>query len=207
MFLIVIHTRIDQVMIGNMLDKEQVGIYSAAARLMEFWYFIPGIIISTLMPYFVELRENNSRLYHFRLMQLYSSMFWVGVFVGVFIIFFGKDIIRMLFGIEYILAYEVLIFNIWAGIFVAQALARGIYLISENLQLYRLINNILAVVTNIMLNLYFIPKMGISGAALSSMLSISISTWFFSMFFKPLRASTIDMIKSSVPIYLIKGRI
>ena len=202
-FLISVHMKIDQVMIGNILDTKQVGIYSVAVRLAEFWYFIPSIIISTLMPYFVELRENNNELYYFRLTQLYSLMFWMGVGVGVFVIFFGKDIIRVFFGSDYAGAYEALIFNIWAGIFVAQSLAKGIWVISENLQLYRIVANLIAVLINVSLNIILIPIYGISGAAIATLFTRFLNNWITPvLLIKPYRENTIISIKSINPFYV-----
>ena len=203
-FLISIHMKIDQVMIGNILSTKQVGIYSVAVRLAEFWYFIPSIIVSTLMPYFVELREKKNGLYHFRLIQLYSLMFWMGVSVGIFALFFGEDIIRLLFGEAYTGAYSALVFNIWNGIFISQAIARGIWMINENLQIYRLYNNLIVVNINIITNIILIPKIGITGAAIATLLTQALGTWVVSFLWKPLRASTWGMIKSTNPMYLIR---
>jgi O-antigen/teichoic acid export membrane protein len=202
-FLISIHTRIDQVMIGNMLDVEQVGIYSVAVKLSEAWLFFPAILVSTFMPYFVSLRESDNALYHYRLIQLYSLMFWMSVFVGLVTILFGESIIGFLFGVAYIDAYMALVFNIWNGIFISQAVARGIWMISENLQIYRLYNNIITVVLNITVNLLLIPKYGIAGAAIATLMTQALGTWVVSLFWKPLRPSTLDMIKSMNPFYIL----
>ncbi len=207
MFLISIYMKIDQVMIGNMLDVEEVGIYSVAVRLAEFWVFIPGILVSTLMPYFVNLRETNKKLYHYRLMQLYSLMFWMGVFVGVVTIIWGEDIIRLLFDEAYLGAYDALVFNIWNGIFISQAIARGIWMIGENLQIYRLYNNFFGVTLNIILNLILIPKMGITGAAIATLFTQALSTWFFPFIWRPLRNSTWSMIKSINPGCLLNYKL
>lgn len=204
-FLISVHMRIDQVMIGNMLDKERVGIYSIAVILAEAWYFIPAIIVNTLMPYFVELRENNNKLYYFRLTQLYSLMFWMGVGVGGFVVFFGEDIIKLLFGEAYIGGYKALVFNIWNGIFISQAVARGIWMISENLQQYRLYGNLIMVNLNIIINILLIPIIGISGAAIATLVTQFSGTWIFPFLWKPLRASTLAMIKSVNPMYLVRS--
>ncbi len=205
-FLISIHMKIDQVMIGNMLDIEQVGIYSAAVRLSEAWLFLPAILVSTFMPYFISLRESNNALYNYRLIQLYSYMFWMGVFVGLVVIIFGKSVVGLLFGAAYIDAYTALVFNIWNGIFISQAVARGIWMISENLQIYRLYSNIIVVVLNISVNLLLIPKYGIAGAAVATLITQALGTWIVSLFWKPLRASTLAMIRSINPIYLFNFR-
>ena len=203
MFLIAIYMKVDQIMIGNMLDSQQVGIYSVAVRLAGFWIVIPSVLVSTLMPYFVNLREKNNPLYHARLLQLYSLMFWMSVFVGTGAIIFGESTIRLLFGEAYVEAYAALTLNIWNGIFVSQAIARSIWMMSENLQKYRLYNNIIAVTLNVMVNMLLIPRLGITGAALATLITQGLGTWVFSFLWKPLRASTWGMIRSINPVYLI----
>ena len=205
-FLISIHLKIDQAMIKSLIDLEQLGIFSVAVKIAEYWYFIPAIIVQTLMPYFVKLRQINPTLYENRLMQLYSLMFWIGVFVGIASILFGKVFISMTFGLNYTDSYHPLVFNIWKGIFVSQAVASTIWIINENIQFFRLYVNVLAVVTNIALNYFLIPRYGITGAAISSLASIGLSTWFFSLFFKPLKKPTLAMIKSIIPAYLFGRR-
>jgi O-antigen/teichoic acid export membrane protein len=53
----VIYTRIDQVMIKNMLNSSSVGIYDAAVRLSEAWNFIPGIIASSFFPAIINAKK------------------------------------------------------------------------------------------------------------------------------------------------------
>jgi len=204
-FLISVHMKIDQVMIGNLLDSEHVGIYAVAVKLSEAWYFIPAIIIMTLTPYFVDLRERNYNLYNARLIQLYSFMFWLGILVGVLFLFIGQQLVILLYGQSYEESYVALVINIWNGIFISQALARGIWLISEDLQKYRLYNNLIIVFVNIIANLLLIPRFGIAGAAIATFLTQSIGTWGVSFIWKPLRKSTWAMMKSVNPLYLIRS--
>ena len=130
----------------------------------------------------------------------------MGVFVGLVVIIFGKSVVGLLFGAAYIDAYTALVFNIWNGIFISQAVARGIWMISENLQIYRLYSNIIVVVLNISVNLLLIPKYGIAGAAVATLITQALGTWIVSLFWKPLRASTLAMIRSINPIYLFNFR-
>jgi O-antigen/teichoic acid export membrane protein len=76
-------------------------------------------------------------------------------------------------------------------------------MISENLQKYRLYNNLIVVNLNVITNLILIPLIGITGAAVATFLTQALGTWVFSFLWKPLRASTWAMIKSINPIYLI----
>ena len=50
MYKIAIYMKIDQVMIKQMLGADQVGLYAAAVRLSEVWYFIPIVITASVFP-------------------------------------------------------------------------------------------------------------------------------------------------------------
>jgi O-antigen/teichoic acid export membrane protein len=118
--------------------------------------------------------------------------------------YLGESIIGFLSGVAYIDIHMALAFNVWDGIFISQAVARGIWMISENLQIYRFYNKIIAVVLNISVNLLLIPKYGIAGTAISTLMTQALGTRMFSLLWKPLRASIWAMIKSINPIHLIE---
>jgi len=205
-FLINIHLKIDQLMIEHYLGMENVGLYSVAVKLAESWYFVPLIIVSTLMPYFVKLRENNNKLYHYRLVQLYFGMFWLGVSVALLTQLIGEDAIVLLFGEEYRNSFAALALNIWAGIFVAQSAAKGIWDISENLQLYRIVSNSVAIVINVLGNIIMIPLYGIMGAAIATLITRVFNNWITPMFIKAYRQNTIESIKAINPLYVYSQR-
>jgi len=197
--LIIMHTRIDQVMLGEMLGNAEVGIYSAAVRLSDVWLFVPMLIVQTLNPYLIRLREQSPVLYHARLIQLYSIMFWLGVLVGVLTVLFGEFFTVLLFGEDYRAAYLPLLLIVWTGIFKSQAVAASIWMIGENIQIYRLFLNLMAVPLNIALNYWFIPVYGVAGAALASLISIGVSTWLLPFLFEPMRQSNQDFFRSIDP--------
>lgn len=204
-FLVAIHLQIDQVMIEQYLGLEQTGLYGVAVRLSESWYFIPTIIVGTLFPYFVGLREKNKNLYQCRLIQLYFVMFWLGMGAGVVTQLFGENIIVILFGEIYRGSFEALVINIWAGIFVAQAMAKGIWDIAENMQFYRIISNSIAILINICGNVLLIPAYGITGAAVATIVSRMFNNLITPIFIKQYRHNTIISIKAINPLYVYRS--
>lgn len=52
-----IYVKIDQVMLGTMLNNKEVGIYSAAIKFSEIWYFIPGAIYASVFPVLAEYKK------------------------------------------------------------------------------------------------------------------------------------------------------
>ena len=45
-----VYMKIDQVMLKEMLDAKAVGIYAAAVKLCEAWYFVPTAVTVSLFP-------------------------------------------------------------------------------------------------------------------------------------------------------------
>ena len=202
-FLIFIFLKVDQIMIDYFLNPTQVGIYSVAVRISEAWYFLPQIIASTLMPYFIELKNKNNDYYEKQIIHAYSVVFYMGIIVGISTIILGKYFILYTFGNQYIDAYKALIFNIWAGIFVAQSSIRGVWIVIENLQRYRILINFLSLGINIGLNCVLIPILGINGAAITTLFTRGLNNWLLPFFFQPLRITAYNSIRAINPIYLI----
>jgi len=197
--LVALHTRIDQVMLGNMLDDAAVGVFSVAVRLSEIWLFVPMLLVQSLTPYLLRLKEKDEAHYHARMIQLYSVMFWSGTFVGVLTLLYGEKLVVLLFGEEYRAAFIPLVWIIWTGVFKSQAVAASIWMVGENTQKHRLILNLIGVAMNIGLNMVLIPEYGLSGAAFASLLSIGVSTWIIPLFFTSMRQMNKDIFRSINP--------
>src|SRR5690606_5635462 len=69
---VMLYMRIDQVMIKEMLGEHDVGIYSAAVRLSEAFYFIPMFITASIFPAIINAKNQNEELYKRRLQRLYT---------------------------------------------------------------------------------------------------------------------------------------
>lgn len=55
--MITLYMRLDQVMLGYMMDtKDELGIYSASARIAEMWYFVPMAVITSFRPVIMKKR-------------------------------------------------------------------------------------------------------------------------------------------------------
>lgn len=193
---IMIYMRIDQIMIKEMLGAKEVGIYSAAVRLGEVWYFIPMVITSSLFPAIVSAKKVSKELYYTRLQMLYTFMAWMAIGIALFMSFSSDWLVPFMYGEAYREAARVLVIHIWAGVFVFLGVVSGKWFLSENLQNLSTINTVIGAVANILLNLILIPKYGVSGAAISTVLSYSIAAYFMNLAFKKTRHNFFRMSKS-----------
>lgn len=170
-----LYMKIDQVMIKNMLGDDQAGLYSVVVKLSEIWYFIPIMITSSVFPAIVKSMQAGLDIFERRIKKLYSFMFWTSSILSAATFLFGGVIIKIFFGIDYIGSILPLQIYIWSSISVFIGVVIGNYLLVENLNHIALFNTILGAIINITLNLMLIPKYGISGAAIATVVSYTLA--------------------------------
>jgi O-antigen/teichoic acid export membrane protein len=178
-FVISIYMKIDQVMIKQLLGDEAVGQYSAAVRISEAWYFIPGVIASSLFPAIINAKNHSEELYYKRIQRLYDLMVWIGIAIAVPVTFLSDNIINLLYGGQYNQAGGVLLIHIWAGVFVFLGISSGKWYLTENLQKLLFWRSFYGMLVNIGLNIILIPSYGIKGAALATLFSQIVAAYIF----------------------------
>ncbi len=176
---IMIYIRIDQIMLGQMLGDESVGIYSAAVRISEIWYFIPMSIAASVFPSVIEAKKNKEEFYYGRLQKLFNLMFILALAVALPMTFLSDWIVTLLFGTAYQQAGSVLAVHIWAGIFVFLGVASGSWFLIEGLQRYSFYRTLSGAIVNVGLNLILIPKFGVIGSAWATVVSQACASMFF----------------------------
>lgn len=186
---IALYMRIDQIMIKEMLGDQAVGVYSAAVKLSEVWYFIPIIISNSVFPAIVSAKKISEELYHNRLERLYTVLVWTAIAIALPMTFLSNWLITFLYGIEYSEAGRVLMIHIWAGVFVFLGVASGAWFNNENLQRYSFYRTVLGLLVNIVLNIVLIPIFGIIGAAVATVIAQSMAGLFFDFCSKKTRIS------------------
>ena len=200
---IIIYVRTDQVMIGEMIGDRAVGNYSVAVRLSEIWYFIPGIICSSLFPLLVGAHSQNNERYQFKLQQLYDLLAGLSVGIAVVVSVTSYWIIDILFGPDFSEAASVLTIHIWAGVFVFWGLASNQQLVIEKLTNLSLYRTLTGMVVNVLLNFILIPPFGIKGAAIATLMAQASSTWLSCLFFKQTRPIFWMNVRSLNPLRFI----
>jgi O-antigen/teichoic acid export membrane protein len=198
-----IYMKIDQVMIKNMLDAKAVGNYAVAVKLTEVWYFIPVLINSSLFPAIINAKKIDEKLYYGRLQKLYDLMVLSAIGISLSVMFLSNNIIKLLFGIQYQEAAGVLQIYVWACVFVFLGVVNSKYLIAENYTKILFLITFTGAIINITLNIILIPKLGINGAAIATVLSQFVVAFSIVLISKT-RYNFLLMIKSFLLINSIK---
>lgn len=186
-FFIVIYMRVDQLMIQKMLDTESVGNFAAAIKLSEAFYVVPGIIAGSLFPAIINGLKISREEYLNRMQRLYSVFALVCILVSAVVILLGDFIVSVLYGEAYTQTSSVLKVHFCNSLFVFFGVAYSQAFIVEGLQRFTTINTIIGAVLNIVLNLYFIPKIGIVGSAIATLIAQFYSGFFCLLLFPKTR--------------------
>lgn len=162
-----VNMRIDQLMLGRYASDVVVGNYAAAVRVAEVWLMIPAILGPSIFPAIIAAKERSNALYQQKILTITRWMLVFSIPSALLITVLSGFVVTLLFGDEYRLAGTYLSLLIWSGVpyMVTFALSQMFYL--EGLVRYTFYLSIVAVVSNISLNLLLIPVYGGIGAATS----------------------------------------
>jgi O-antigen/teichoic acid export membrane protein len=174
---IMIYLKIGQVFITKMLDEEQNGLYAAAVRLCEAWYFIPMAVTASLFPAIVSAKQTSEELYKTRLQKVYDVLAWIAIGIALPVTFLSKFILVTLFGARFAPAAPVLTSYIWAAVPTFLGVANSQYLMTENLTRMSFYRTLMGMLANVALNYLLIPVYGITGSAIASLISNCIATF------------------------------
>lgn len=179
-----IYMKVDQVMIGIFMGGREVGLYAAAVKFVEIWYFIPSLICVSIFPAIINAKKISSEIYAKRLKALFVLMFVLAVIIALPTTFLADWIILFLFGRDYFAATGILQIYIWSGVGLFLGWGVNQYLLSENKVKLIFFYNLISMIINIVLNLLFIPLIGLTGAAWATLLAYFVMPLLFFIFKK-----------------------
>ncbi|MEM9540535.1 MAG: flippase [Cyanobacteria bacterium P01_E01_bin.42] len=184
---IIIYMRIDQIMLAEMVDSTAVGIYSAAVKISEMWYFVPIAIINSVYPSIVQGKDLGDRIYYGRIQKLFGIVVLVGYAAAIPTTFLSSFVVNLIYGVQYADAANVLTIHIWAGLFVGLGVARTTWLTTEDLTKFAAVTTALGALVNIVLNTLWIGTYGGTGAAVATVISQIVASYLSGLFFPPTR--------------------
>jgi O-antigen/teichoic acid export membrane protein len=190
-----IQSRIDQVMLGKMLNNVQVGQYSVALKFIEIFGFLPMVLMNTFAPAVSKAKAVSEDLYHSRLVNLYRLMFLAFLLIAIPIYFFSERVIELLYGLEYQSAGYLLSLFALRLFFSNMGVGKSVFIINESLFKYSLLTVIIGAATNIALNYLLIPKYASIGSVIASILSFTVSIFLIDLFFQKTRENQWLMFK------------
>jgi PST family polysaccharide transporter len=197
---IMVYMRLDTVMLKMMQGDFAVGLYSAATRISEVWYFIPMGIVSSVSPAIMRVKD-DPELFYSRLRKLFSLLTLTACVIGSIVALASHAIVHILYSNSYSGAAPVLAVHVWASVFVFLGVAQSPWDLSKNLLKLSLYRTTAGAIINVAMNIYLIPRYSAMGAAIATVVSYAISGVFANAFSARTRPIFYMQMKSFLPYH------
>lgn len=193
--MVAIYAQTDKLMLKQMLDLSETGIYSTATAVNNMWCFVLSALIDSMYPSVMEAHKaGDEALFAKRNRQMYALVFYVSVTVAILFNIFADLIIWILYGEAFMDAAMPLRIVSWYTAFSYLGVAREAWVVSKNRQNHLIKIYISAAIGNVLLNFLLIPVWGANGAALASLISQILTGLVLPFFIKDLRENAKLMI-------------
>lgn len=188
-FAVALYLKIDTVMLQAMAGPSEVGVYSAAVRFTEIWYFLPVTLASSVLPSLLRARAVGVDDYRRRLQAFYDLNAGLAYLVAVPLALAAPGVVALAYGSEYAASVPVMQIHVWSGIFVFLGVARGQFLVNEGHVYFYLWSTVAGLVVNVILNGIFIPRWGSLGAAWANLAAQIVAAFISTACHAPLRTT------------------
>ncbi|HKI78398.1 MAG TPA: oligosaccharide flippase family protein [Ignavibacteriaceae bacterium] len=166
-----LYNKSDIILIQQMVGFKEVAEYAVAYSIYQLSIFFPGIF---LVPLFSELsfEFNKNKFINFK--YVYNTAIYlilISFLIIIVLLLIGDKIILIVYGKEYLLSKNILYYLIIAipGLFLNNL--TGVTLNSIHKEKLVMISTFFAFLINIIFNLIYIPKIGITAAIISTILA------------------------------------
>lgn len=165
---VIIYMRIDQLMLRDMVNDRELGLYSAAVPLSTALHFIPMALCTSVAPAMARLRLHDPESYQTAIRHLFSAMWWIMIPLAALVSALSSPIVSLLYGAAYAPAAPMLAVHVFAGVPVALGVAQSVWIVNEQRNMISLYRTVVGAACNVALNLLLIPRFGGLGAAIAT---------------------------------------
>ena len=203
--MVTLFAQTDKIMIKLMIDESATGYYGAAVATAGLTSFVFTAIIDSFRPSILEGQKVSLVVFEHRLTLLYSIVIYVSLAQSAVMTAFASIIIRILYGSAYDPAINALRIVVWYTTFSYMGSVRNVWILANYKQHLLWKINLIGAVANIILNGFFIPMLGINGAAMASLITQFFTNVIIGYIIKDIRPNNTLMIEGLKPNYLIEG--
>ena len=182
-----VYMRADQLLIGQLLGDAQVGIYTAATRLIEAWYLVITAVMLAVTPRLAHTFHFDHDRYDQQLTLVIRVITWASVGVALVVTVAAPTVVNLLYGTAFAAAGPVLMVHGWATVFSSLGQAVSGALVNRRLLHIGVYQALLGAAVNIGTCLLLIPPMGVVGAAFAAVVTQIATGLLLNAFFPETR--------------------
>lgn len=194
---VAVYMRIDQVMLRELTNEREVGLYAAAVRISGVIYFVPVLLGDLALPLLARLRNSAEEKTYQRAIQGFLDAMVLQAYLFILpIVYFAREIVVLLLGTEFTEAAPILRVHAFAFVFVSLGVACSHWLVTEGSTRFSLMSTLLGAFTNILANWYILPRYGGVGAAWTTLFSQATAAYLTLLLTRQTRTIFVKSTKS-----------
>lgn len=184
---IAVYMRLDQILITQMYGESQTGVYAAAVRLVEVWFFVPIAIMTALVPTLAAAFVEDQDRYRRQLKMAVRVLVYSSLAFALVVTLLAGPIISQLYGASYGGAVDILRLYAWSSVFGTLGLATNAWFVNSGLMRYAFRQAFIGLIMNAALNVTLISAIGPLGGAIAYLASQVITNYLLNAVFAPTR--------------------
>lgn len=172
---VTIYYYVDTVILGFYETDQAIGYYGAAYRFIEAPLFLISGLTTALFPAVSRLFAQDKDQIRALVQQIFPKVMALGLSISLIIAYLSTDLVRLLYGPQYLPAAGVLRVLIMSVAIIMPATVLGTTVRAIDRQMVNAVITGCAAALNIILNLIFIPRYSIMGAAWTTLATEAFS--------------------------------
>lgn len=179
------YMRADQLMVNYYLGSEKLGVYAAALPLSAIWNMLAVSICISLSPILTKVLSEDEFRYRYLIVRIFRYFWMISTSIAILMALLSNNLIDLLYGKNYHGSVIILRIYIFTIIPVFLGMAQTLWVINERKPSIILKNTLLGGITSVGLNMILIPTFGLEGAAITAVISYSVSSVLANAIFAP----------------------
>jgi PST family polysaccharide transporter len=171
-------TNTDILIISWMKTASDVGIYSAAIRIIQVLYLVPGVIQLSTLPLFSRLAHHDNQKFRSTFERTLTTVFLISIPMAVGGIILGTSIMAFVFGAAFSTggsAFKILMATLIFD-FPGSILNNAIFAYGHQKSL--IVTATIGGVSNVLFDLLLIPHFGMTGSAIATFIAQAASNGY-----------------------------
>jgi PST family polysaccharide transporter len=176
--------RANQVFLGNILSPNSVGLYSAASKFSEFWYFIPSSLLVSVFGLLTVAHAESKVDFKKYAGFLFELMLILSIAIIAFTYLLSEQIMLFFFGAHYFESIAILNILILSNIFMFWGIVQEPIDVAKDALYWRFFRVSTGAILGIITSYFFISRFGINGSAWSVFITLFWTYFLSNLFYK-----------------------
>lgn len=179
--LIGFYTQFDILILNHLLSNSAAGIYGAAVRLTMPLGIIPVAVITTVFPIIMRNQKGRTEDNLVLIRLVNKILFFISFILALIFSFKSKEICILLFGEEFTLSYQPLIYLLWTYVFMFYNNFALDLFTAYDLQKNNIVYALIIVFVNILVLFLLVSEYSYNAAGFAKLISCLMGSFFIAI--------------------------